>query len=171
MKNVCFILLAIYFVGVSCERYEPATDNDVDETDTILNLNLKGTKWKAVGFVDMETGDTSKMMSEQPETCGEIPDCDTCHILTFVTETRAELFGCIYYWGTYSDYIAVIDFSPLIVYGRMTLMLFCCEDQRILPALYAFERDKYYTINSDELKLFYENKKGFDKFLLFKKLN
>jgi hypothetical protein len=84
MKNFIFLL----FIGIciSCQSHSE-TDKVTEVLEELINVEdslpptyLAGTKWKLVGIVSIETGDTTELVPK---------DCEYCYTLTFETDYTA----------------------------------------------------------------------------------
>jgi hypothetical protein len=118
--------------------------------DTAEELpDLTGTSWKLAGIVNVETGELRELASK---------DCAECYMLTFHTAHEA------------SGGIANIDLSDLRKYmGTDDLWEFpdratTLDVNHYRSLMISIES---FTVTSDELKLFYNNK---TEYLLFKLL-
>ena len=134
--------------------------------------HLNGTKWKFVGIVDIETGQTKEL---------EPVDCAYCYALTFFSDYQASVHNIS------SEYNG-LDLTPKSI-NRYPLILF---EEKLLTEMY--DKDgKYYIVNDfnellyhiktcivteDELKLYYYEIAGIPPFerttsiySLFEKIN
>jgi hypothetical protein len=76
MKTKLFLIaaLVIAFAFISCSEDNAVNDNKNEEEI----ISLAGTKWKLVGFFDVEKNELTE---------AEPKDCEECYTLTFHTDT------------------------------------------------------------------------------------
>ena len=137
MKTIRYVLFISALLGaISCQSEE---------------TGLKGTTWKLVGFVDVETGNLK--VAE--------PDDPRCYILTFDTDsTFSGISSTNQKWGEYR-----------IDYEKSTLTItssFGTEINELFDGLLfvkSFMSVQSFFLSDAELRLYYDNGK---KYLLFK---
>ena len=112
---------------------------------------LKGTTWKLVGFVDVETEELKVAEPKDPE---------DYYLLKFVSDTRAEGHACYMR--------VVIDLSDLEKEWNIEDVCDPCEDGYRFRTAVAYV--KSYSIISGELKLFYQLPYDKNYYLLFKRI-
>ena len=131
--------------------------NPIDETDNIAiqGTCLQGSTWKFVEFGDIENG-TTKI----PE-----PNCEECYILTFDTDTTLSTVATTArQFGGYEANCATNDIH-IFNFGGTKLGERDALDGRIYRE--TFYLVKSFSIQNNELKLFYNDNKNY---LLFKLL-
>jgi hypothetical protein len=141
-QNFKFAALALLMAGVvSCTPKEP-------------DVSLKGTTWKLVGFADVETGTLRKAVPE---------DCKRCYTITFNTDSTCYGHG----FSNPIDYgIYKVDYEMSkikIIYVVVTKVVPYFDENLFVETVNMVQ---YFSMQEDELKLYYNNKKNY---LLFNK--
>jgi len=125
--------LIIQFTGLK------KTNLLIYKKETPPQIPLNGTKWKPVGLVDTDTG----KITEIP-----VKDCENCVTLSFYSDYHA-----ILQYNSSSDFW---DLSPGSQYRSPTVMYWGLHYDDISQNYYILKfHIKSYTVENDELKIFY----------------
>jgi hypothetical protein len=116
------------------------------EEDHDISFNLRGTKWKLSGFVNVQTGNVIEPM----------PQCDQCYYLAFDTDSSA-------YGHSFMNVIS-LHLTPVLLMGISTMVY---DEQNGTVAMFykAMESVESYTVENDALKIFYNDNQDY---LLYK---
>jgi hypothetical protein len=165
MKKLSFILIVICLIGTACEEYEPIIE-EIEETDTIVT-NLVGTKWKLVGFVDVEA-DISK--EPEPKDCGwwvagtYIGERKiSCYYLEFTSDSTFFTFSSTN--QNLVGYSADYETNNFEVFGFGGTRMCEIGDGWLYYNLFIYEQIQSFSLQNNELHLYYNDKMNY---LLFK---
>jgi hypothetical protein len=168
LKMTAILLILAGFV--SCGENNRGEDNN----ETYESGPLEGTKWKFVGFIDVQTGILEEVVPRRGQfdiktgilTDGDPIDCEKCYTLSFTSDTTAQgwsMLNEIYvkFFDPIRRSSTNISFSKKPVRGGTEI------GESPGPTLYtnALIDLTAYIYYNNELKLFYNNNKNY---LLFK---
>jgi hypothetical protein len=125
-----------------------ACNNETDDS-----IKLQGTTWKLVGFADVETGTLRKAVPE---------DCKSCYTVRFLTDTVFSGTSCTNKIDGYYHVDYGIPCSIDMVITLTTEVVEYFDGELFVKNLSSVQS---FSIQEDELKLYYNDKKNY---LLFK---
>ncbi|MDR1809875.1 MAG: META domain-containing protein [Prevotella sp.] len=135
MKTQLFILTALFILTtgmVGCDKEEGKEAPNP----------LTGTKWKLVGFANVETGD---IIEAEPK------DCEECYTITFDSDSTASGISIVN--------IIMVNLS--IPYIGVTTMAYDEEIGNVALFYEAIQQIEAYSHEKEELKFYYNNKKNY----------
>ncbi len=145
MKKVKFIygiILLSLLLAISCN------DNTTDNNTIQSEAQLEGTKWKLIGFYDVEKNELREV---------EPKNCEKCFTLEFDTDSTAQGMSLLNY--------VYCRLKPKLIMGKITKAYEITGDgtmytDTILPKV------ENYSCKEDVLKFYYNNKKNYLLYVL-----
>lgn len=183
MKTKIFLAIALVCMmgGVGCDDGgslgKPHTVEPIDTTGTPIVYPLAGTKWKLIAFVNSVDGTVTYPDYTNPELEYMPPEyrysIDTfgTYTVKFTSDTsyEAKMCECIF-WGDYA-----VDYD-LFTFGFTRIIRPDAEDIpcgelyfECMKGVTAFETYETLELKNVRLKLYYNDKKNYLLFKLFKK--
>ena len=164
------VILCVFFIVTGCENSKESdenSDNGVEPTSLIDPMSLIDTRWKLTGIIGVETEVFRELERQQ--------SCDICYTLSFETDsvyydgTNAVQAGWHYRFNGYSSKNILscpyrIDYETgafQIIHMGGSEAGEVPDGQLYKDALYDVQS---FTLQNNELTLYYNNKKNFLKF-------
>jgi len=175
-KCICYTDVSYTISGISQNKVNVIFINGVQVYCINENNTLQGTKWKLAGIVDVQTGELKELEPKDCEKCYTLT-FDTCYkIISSDTNEGLKSLGKNYFvtrsagnelCGHYiADYVSH-SFQPIFLGGTKA-----CEwgDGWLYADPFWKNAIQSFSLQENELRLYYNDYNDIEKYLLFKPL-